>query len=90
MKTEIESDPEGYLYIFGRMLKSEGYKVTHNEGRIEVEMEDSKLEIKKSDSSFDVAGDSKKFLKHMKSVFRAEDEDEALEKLKSLGFEINE
>jgi hypothetical protein len=90
MKTEIESDPEGYLYIFGRMLKSEGHKVSHNEGRIEVEMEGSEFEIRKDESSFDVTGDSGKFLKHMKSVFRAEDEDEASEKLRSLGFEIDE
>ena len=89
MKTEIESDPEGYLYIFGRMLKSEGYKVEHDEGFIDIEMEDSSFKIQKEESGFKVSGDTKKFVNHMKSVFKADNEEEAFQKLKSLGFQID-
>jgi hypothetical protein len=89
MKTELEADAEGYLYIFSRMLKSEGHEIEHSRGCVKVHMEDETFQIKKESSVFRVEGQTEKFIEHMESVFRAEGGEDTVEKLENLGFRLN-
>ena len=83
------TDPEAFLYIFARMLKSEGYPIKHEEGKIRVEIEDNKTEIGRESQGLKVSGDVESFISHMSSVLQ-ENENTTVESLESLGFRFPE
>jgi hypothetical protein len=89
MNTDLRSDPEAFLYIFGRMLKSEGYPVKHGEGRVKIEVDGDETEIVKNSGSLNVTRNVETFVSHMSSVLE-EDEDYTVESLESLGFRFPE
>lgn len=86
MRIEVETDREGFLYIFGRYLKSQGKVVSHSQNEIQTTENERSLTLRSSEDGINVDGDTDLLIEWVEDMVDDVDMDSLKTAMRTMGF----